>query len=122
MSSHQPPIEGSDTSFWASVNTYERPNVLCGVITDINLHRFTLHQHLTTHRALTETPLLHPPFQQALPDALHTHIQLYTSSIHQIEVHLRRALTALDALCLSPRAGVHRRRRLSLRDPAPNAK
>ena len=72
MSSHQPPSEGSATSFWASVYTHERPNVLCGVITDINLHRFTLHQHLTTHRALTETPLLHPPFQQALPDALHT--------------------------------------------------
>ena len=102
MSSHQPPSEGSDTSFWASVYTHERPNVLCGVITDINLHRFTLHQHLTTHRTLTETPLLHPPFQQALPDALHTHIQLYTSSIHQIEVHLRRALTALDALGRHP--------------------
>ena len=42
MSSHQPPSEGSDTSFWASVYTHERPDVLCGVITDINLHRFTL--------------------------------------------------------------------------------
>ena len=58
MSSHQPPSEGSDTSFCASVYTHERPNVLCGVITDVNLHRFTLHQHLTAHRALTETPLL----------------------------------------------------------------
>ena len=86
MSSHPPPSEGSDSSFWASVYTHEPSNVLCGVITDINLHRFTLHQQLTTHRALTETPLLHPPFQRALPDALHTHLQLYTSSIHQIEV------------------------------------
>ena len=102
MSSHQPPSEGSDTSFWASVYTQERPNVLCGVITDVNLHRFTLHQHLTTHRALTETPLLHPPFQQALPNALQTHIQLYTTSVHQIEIHLRRALTALEALGRHP--------------------
>ena len=51
---------------------------------------------------LTSIYPLHPPFQQALPDALHTHIQLYTSSIHQIEVHLRRALTALDALGRHP--------------------
>ena len=102
MSSHQPPSEGSDTSFWASVYTHKRPNILCGVITDINLHRFTLHQHLTTHRALTETPLLHPPFQQALPDTLQTHIQLYNTSIHQIEIHLRRALTALEALGRRP--------------------
>ena len=110
MSSHQPPSEGSDASFWASVYTHERPNVLCGVITDINLHRFTLHQHLTTHRALTETPLLHPPFQQALPDALQTHVQLYTTSIHQIDIHLRRALTALDTMGrrLPTRDGFHR--------------
>ena len=102
MSSHPPPSEGSDSSFWASVYTHEPSNVLCGVITDINLHRFTLHQHLTTHRALTETPLLHPPFQRAMPDALQTHLQLYTSSIHQIEVHVRRALTALEALGRHP--------------------
>ena len=102
MSSQPPPSEGSESSFWASVYTHEPPNVLCGVITDINLHRFTLHQHLTTHRALTETPLLHPPFQRAMPEALQTHLQLYTSSIQQIEVHVRRALTALDALGRHP--------------------
>ena len=102
MSSQPPPSEGSDSSFWASVYTQEPPNVLCGVITDINLHRFTLHQHLSTHRALTETPLLHPPFQRAMPEALQTHLQLYTSSIQQIEVHVRRALTALDALGRHP--------------------
>ena len=102
MSSHPPPSEGSDSSFWASVYTHEPSNVLCGVLTDINLHRFTLHQHLTTHRALTETPLLHSPFQRAMPDALQTHLQLYTSSIQQIEVHVRRALTALEALGRHP--------------------
>ena len=101
MSSHPPPSEGSDSSFWASVYTHEPSNVLCGVITDINLHRFTLHQHLTTHRALTETPLLHPLFQRVMTDALQTHLQLYTS-IHQIEVHVRRALTALEALGRHP--------------------
>ena len=102
MSAHPPPSEASDSSFWASVYTQEPPNVLCGVLTDLNLHRFTLHQHLSTHRALTETPLLHTPFQQALPEALQPHLQLYTSSIHQIEVHVRRALTALDALGRHP--------------------
>ena len=66
MASQQPPEEGSDTSFWASVFTAEPPNVLCGVLTDLNLHRFTLHQHLTNNEALTETQLLHQPFQQAL--------------------------------------------------------
>ena len=71
MSSHPPPSEGSDSSFWASVYTHEPANVLCGLLTDINLHRFTLRQHLTTHRALMETPLLHPPFQRAMPDALY---------------------------------------------------
>ena len=102
MSAHPPPSEASDSSFWASVYTQEPPNVLCGVLTDLNLHRFTLHQHLSTHRALTETPLLHTPFQQALPEALSPHLQLYTNSIHQIEVHVRRALTALDALGRHP--------------------
>ena len=102
MSSQPSPSEGSESSFWASVYTHEPPNILCGVLTDLNLHRFTLHQHLTTHRALTETPLLHPPFQRAMPDALQTHLQLYTSSIQQIEVHVRRALTALEALARHP--------------------
>ena len=102
MSSQPPPSEASDSSSWASVYTQEPPNVLCGVLTDLNLHRFTLHQHLSTHRALTETPLLHPPFHQALPEALQPHLQLYISSIHQIEVHVRRALTALDALGRHP--------------------
>ena len=97
MASHQPPAEGSDTSFWASVYTEEPANVLCGVLTDLNLHRFTLHQHLATNDALTATPLLHPPFQQALPSALHNHIQLYTTSLNQVNIHLRRALNALDA-------------------------
>ena len=102
MSSQPPPSEASDSSSWASVYTQEPPNVLCGVLTDLNLHRFTLHQHLSTHRALTETPLLHPPFHQALPEALQPHLQLYTSSVQQIEVHVCRALTALDALGRHP--------------------
>ena len=37
-----------------------------------------------------------------MPDSLQTHIQLYTSSIQQIEVHLRRALIALEALGRHP--------------------
>ena len=102
MSSHPPPSEGSDSSFWASVYTREPSNVLCGVLTDINLHRFTLRQH-------------HPPFQRAMPDALQTHLQLYTSSIQQIEVHVRRALTALEALGRHP-PGVYLQERESTVD------
>ena len=108
MCSQPPPSEGSDSSFWASVYTQEPPSVLCGVLTDLNLHRFTLHQHLSTHRALTETPLLHPPFQRAMPEAFQHHLHLYTSSIQQIEVRVRRALTALEALGRHPpRACLH---------------
>ena len=101
MASQQPPEEGSDTSFWASVFT-EPPNVLCGVLTDLNLHRFTLHQHLTTNEALTETPLLHQPFQQALPPALQRHIHHYNTNLNLANVHLRRALDALDYLGRHP--------------------
>ena len=102
MASQQPPEEGSDTSFWASVYTEEPPNVLCGVLTDLNLHRFTLHQHLTTNAALTETPLLHEPFQQALPPALQRHINHYNTNLNLANVHLRRALDALDYLGRHP--------------------
>ena len=69
MAFQQPRDEGSDASFWASVYTEEPPNILCGVLTDLNLHSFTLHQHLATNDSLTETPLLYinlsnKPFHQ----------------------------------------------------------
>ena len=102
MASNPPPSEGSESSFWASVYQPGSPTTLSGVLTDLNLHRFTLHQHLSTHRALTETPLLHPPFQEAMPEAMQQHLRLYTASFQQIDVHVRRALTALDALGRHP--------------------
>ena len=56
--------------------------VLCGVLTDLNLHRFTLHQHLTTNESLTETPLLHQPFQEALPLPLQRLVQRYHTNLN----------------------------------------
>ena len=102
MASQQPPEEGSDTSVWASVFTEEPPNVLCGVLTDLNLHRFTLHQRLTTNEVLTETPLLHQPSQQALPPALQRRAHHYNTNLNLANVHLRRALDALDYLGRHP--------------------
>ena len=49
MASNPPPSEGSESSFWASVYQPGSPTILSGVLTDLNLHRFTLHQHLSTH-------------------------------------------------------------------------
>ena len=102
MTLPQPPDESSETSFWAAVYDEDPPHIICGVLTDLNLHRFTLHQHLTTTAALTETPLLHQAFQDALPPALHHHVRNYTTNLHLANVHLRRALDALDALGRHP--------------------
>ena len=61
-----------------------------------------MHQHLTTNEALTETPLLHQPFQQTLPPALQRHIHHYNTNLNLANVHLRRALDALDYLGRHP--------------------
>ena len=102
MAFPQPPDEGSDCSFWAAVYDEEPPNILCGVLTDLNLHRFTLHQHLTTNAALTETPLLHQTFEQALPPAIQRRIRNYNTNLNLANVHLRRALDALDSMGRHP--------------------
>ena len=66
MTLPQPPDESSEPSFWAAVYDEDPPHIICGLLTDLNLHRFTLHQHLTTNAALTETPLLHQTFQASI--------------------------------------------------------
>ena len=104
MGSQQPPEEGSETSFWAAVFTEEPPNILCGVLTGLNLHRFTPHQHLTTNESLTETPLLHQPFHDALPPPLQRLVQRYHTNLNLANVHLRRALDALELLGRQPGA------------------
>ena len=86
MSLPQPPDESSETSFWAAVYDEDPPHIICGVLTDLNLHRFTLHQHLSTTSALTETPLLHQAFQDALPPALHRQVRNYTTNLHLANV------------------------------------
>ena len=79
----------------AAVYDEDPPHILCGALTDLNLHRFTLHQHLTTNAALTETPLLHQTFQQAF-------IRNYNTNLNLANVHLRRALDALDSMGRHP--------------------
>ena len=117
MAFQQPPDEGSDTSFWASVFKEEPPNVLCGVLTDLNLHRFTLHQHLTTNEPLTETPLLHQPLRQALPPPLQRHVQRYHTNLNLANVHLQRALDALDHLGRQPPSAYLRNPDLATQPP-----
>ena len=102
MALPQPPDESSDTSFWAAVCDEDPPHIICRVLTDLNLHRFTLHQHLTTNAALTETPLLHQTFQDALPPALHRQARNCNTNLNLANVHLRRALDALDAMGRRP--------------------
>ena len=46
--------------------------------------------------------LLHQPFQQALPPALQRHIHHYNTNLNLANVHLRRALDALDYLGRHP--------------------
>ena len=97
MSLPQAPDESVETSFWAAVYTEEPPHVL-------NLHRFTLHQHITTHESLTETPIWHQPFHDALPPPLQRILQRYHINLNLATVHLRRALDALDLLGRQPPA------------------
>ena len=44
----QPPTTtlSADQSFWAEVYTLQPPHALMGVLTDLHVHRFILHQHL----------------------------------------------------------------------------
>ena len=101
MALPQPPDESSESSFWAAVYDEDPPHILCGVLTDLNLHRFTLHQHLTTNAAPTETPLLHQTFQDALPPAIQR-LRNYNTNLYLANVHLHRALDALDAMGRHP--------------------
>ena len=62
----------ADQSFWAEVYTLQPPHALMGVLTDLHVHRFVLHQHLDS---------LTPPLPK-LPSAINpslTHFHLLSS-------------------------------------------
>ena len=57
----------ADQSFWAEVYTLQPPHALMGILTDLHVHRFVLHQHLDSLNALTDTPIGHQPLTDTLP-------------------------------------------------------
>ena len=99
-----PHVESADQSFWAAVYTLEPPHTLMGVLTDLHIHRFLLHQHLSTHTALTETPIGHEPITDTLPPPIQRIIAVYHSNLQRAQHHTRLALNALDALARFPPA------------------
>ena len=64
--------ESADQAFWSGVYTLDPPHALMGVLTDLHIHRFLLHQHLATHThtALSETPIGHQPLTDTLPQPI----------------------------------------------------
>ena len=97
MSTPQPPDESAESSL-AAVYTEDAQPVLCGILTDLNLHRFTLHQQLTTHDSLSETPLWREPLHNNLPTPITQLLQQYRVHINLATTQLRKALDVLDTL------------------------
>ena len=57
--------ESADQAFWSGVYTLDPPHALMGVLTDLRIHRFLLHQHLITLKlplaiSLSPTPYRNP--------------------------------------------------------------
>ena len=77
--SAQPPTLSADQAFWTEVYTLDPPHALMGVLTDLHIHRFLLHQHLATHTALGETPIGHEPITDTLPQPVQRIIAIYHS-------------------------------------------
>ena len=90
-----PHTDSADQSFWSEVYTLDPPHALMGVLTDLHIHRFLLHQHLTTHTALTESPIGHQPLTDTLPQPIQRIIAIYHSNLQRAQHHTRLALNAL---------------------------
>ena len=99
-----PPIIQLTNPFWSEVYTLNPPHALMGVLTDLHIHRFLLHQHLTTHTALTETPIGHQPLTDTLPQPVQRIIAIYHSNLQRAQHHTRLALNAIDTLARFPPA------------------
>ena len=100
----QPPTTNlsADQSFWAEVYTLQPPHALMGVLTDLHVHRFILHQHLDN--ALAETPIGHQPLTDTLPPPIQRLIAIYHNNVQRAQQHTRLALNAIDTLARFPPA------------------
>ena len=94
----------ADQSFWAEVYTLQPPHALMGILTDLHVHRFVLHQHLDSLNALTDTPIGHPPLTDTLPPPVHRLIAIYHNNVQRIQSHTRLALNAIDTMARFPPA------------------
>ena len=94
---HQP-------SFWAEVYTLQPPHALMGILTDLHVHRFVLHQHLDSLNALTDTPIGHQPLTDTLPPPVQRLIAIYHNNVQRIQSHARLALNAIDTMARFPPA------------------
>ena len=94
----------ADQSFWAEVYTLQPPHALMGVLTDLHVHRFVLHQHLDSPNALTETPIGHQPLTDTLPPPVQRLIAIYHNNVQRAQNHTRLALNAIDTLARFPPA------------------
>ena len=114
----QPPTTFSaDQSFWAGVYTLHPPHALMGVLTDLHVHRFILHQHLDTHTALAETPIGHQPLTDTLPQPIQRIIAIYHNNLQRAQHHTRLALNAIDTLARFPPAAYFTDPNLTTPDP-----
>ena len=94
----------ADQSFWAEVYTLQPPHALMGILTDLHVHRFVLHQHLDSLNALTDTPIGHPPLTDTLPPPVQRLIAIYHNNVQRIQSHTRLALNAIDTMARFPPA------------------
>ena len=94
----------ADQSFWAEVYTLQPPHALMGILTDLHVHRFVLHQHLDSLNALTDTPIGHPPLTDTLPPPVQRLIAIYHNNVQRIQSHTRLALKAIDTMARFPPA------------------
>ena len=104
--------ESADQAFWSGVYTLDPPHALMGVLTDLRIHRFLLHQHLTTLKlplaiSLSPTPYRNPS-NVSLPSTT------ATCSEHNITHAL---LNAIDSLARFPPAAYFTDPNLSTSDP-----
>ena len=75
-----------------------------GILTDLHVHRFVLHQHLDSLNALTDTPIGHQPLTDTLPPPVQRLIAIYHNNVQRIQSHTRLALNAIDTMARFPPA------------------
>ena len=109
----------ADQSFWAEVYTLQPPHALMGILTDLHVHRFVLHQHLDSLNALTDTPIGHQPLTDTLPPPVQRLIAIYHNNVQRIQSHTRLALNAIDTMARFPPAAYFLDPNLAAQTPPP---